>query len=329
MPSKNHYIYDSNRCEFVPVKYDIKKKLINSLSFWLINGLVLAIFGLAVLTNFIGTPAEIALKDENRILVEHLRNTETTLIELEKQLEGIAELDNEMYRTIVGLDPMSEDLRMAGTGGANIYSDFDYLNRETSEILRTTATKLDRLERRIGIQRLSFDEIKGHYNTNQKRLRNIPAIKPVNSIILDGFGLRVHPVLGYKRQHDGVDFRAEINSEVFATGDGTVINASRQGTYGNLLEIDHGFGIVTRYAHLNRFAEDIKPGTKIKRGDLVAFTGNTGLSNGPHLHYEVLVDGTPVDPINYMIADITPEEYLMFKEMNENQDSVFSNSLSD
>jgi len=329
MPSKNHYIYDPDQCEFVPVKYDIKKKLINSISFWLINGLVMAIFGLAVLTNYVGTPAEIALKDENRILVEHLKNTETSLIELEKKLEDIAELDNEMYRTILGLDPVSEDLRMAGTGGANIYSDFDYFNRETSEILRSTASKIDKLERRIGVQRLSFDEIKGHYNNNKERLRKIPAIKPVNSIILDGFGMRTHPVLGYKRQHDGVDFRAEINSEVFATGDGKVVYASRHGSYGNLLEIDHGFGIVTRYAHLNRFADGIRPGTKVKRGEMVAYTGNTGLSSGPHLHYEVLVDGKPVDPINYMIADITPEEYLMFKELNENQESLFSISIPD
>jgi len=329
MSNKNHYIYDPERCEFIPVKYDTKKKLINSISFWLINGIVMAIFGLAILTNYVGTPAEIALKDENRMLVEHLKKTESSINDLEKQLNNIAELDNEMYRAILGLDPLSEDLRMAGTGGANIYSDFDYFNQGTSEILRSTATKLDKLERRLGVQKLSFNEIKSHYNTNQKRLEKIPAIKPVNSIIIDGFGMRVHPVLKYRRHHDGVDFRAEVNTEVFATGAGTVKFAGRQGSFGNLLEIDHGFGIVTRYAHLNRFADGIRTGAKVERGQKVALTGNSGLTSGPHLHYEVLVDGKPVDPINYMIADITPEEYLMFKELNGVSGDQFSISLAD
>jgi murein DD-endopeptidase MepM/ murein hydrolase activator NlpD len=329
MSNKNHYIYDPERCEFIPVKYDTKKKLINSISFWLINGIVMAIFGLAILTNYVGTPAEIALKDENRILVEHLKKTESSINDLEKQLNNIAELDNEMYRAILGLDPLSEDLRMAGTGGANIYSDFDYFNQGTSEILRSTASKLDKLERRLGVQKLSFNEIKSHYNTNQKRLHKIPAIKPVNSIIIDGYGMRVHPVLKYRRHHDGVDFRAEINTKVFATGAGTVKFAGRQGSFGNLLEIDHGFGIVTRYAHLNRFADGIRAGAKVERGQKVALTGNSGLTSGPHLHYEVLVDGKPVDPINYMIADITPEEYLMFKELNGVSGDEFSISLAD
>ena len=329
MSNKNHYIYDPERCEFIPVKYDTKKKLINSISFWLINGIVMAIFGLAILTNYVGTPAEIALKDENRILVEHLKKTESSINNLEIQLNNIAELDNEMYRAILGLDPLSEDLRMAGTGGANIYSDFDYFNQGTSEILRSTASKLDKLERRLGVQKLSFNEIKSHYNTNQKRLQMIPAIKPVNSIIIDGYGMRVHPVLKYRRHHDGVDFRAEVNTEVFATGAGTVKFAGRQGSFGNLLEIDHGFGIVTRYAHLNRFADGIRAGTKVERGQKVALTGNSGLTSGPHLHYEVLVDGKPVDPINYMIADITPEEYLMFKELNGVGGDEFSISLAD
>ena len=329
MSNKNHYIYDPERCEFIPVKYDPKKKLINSISFWLINGIVMAIFGLAILTNYVGTPAEIALKDENRILVEHLKKTESSITDLEKQLKNIAELDNEMYRAILGLDPLSEDLRMAGTGGANIYSDFDYFNQETSEILRSTALKLDKLERRLGVQKLSFNEIKSHYNTNQKRLQKIPAIKPVNSIIIDGYGMRVHPVLKYRRHHDGVDFRAEVNTEVFATGAGTVKFAGRHGSFGNLLEIDHGFGIVTRYAHLNRFSDGIRAGTKVERGQKVALTGNTGLTSGPHLHYEVLLDGKPVDPINYMIADITPEEYLMFKELNGVGGDEFSISLAD
>lgn len=314
MAKKNHFYYDPERCEFVPIEYDIKKKLIHSLSFWLINGIVLAAFGIAVLTNYMGTPAEIMLKDENKALVEQLKRAESSIIDIENQLQAISELDNEMYRTILGLDPVTEDLRMGGVGGTDLYSHFDYYSDETSEILRSTASKIDRLERRLGVQKVSFDEVKNYYNTNQERLKSIPAIRPVNGIIISGFGMRIHPVLRYKRMHEGIDFRADINTEVFATGDGTVKFVGRKGTFGNLIEIDHGFGFVTRYAHLSTFADGLRAGDKIKRGELIGFSGNSGLTEGPHLHYEVLVKNRTVDPLNYLIADVTPEEYLLFRQ---------------
>lgn len=313
MAKRNHFYYDSERCEFVPIDYDLKKKLIHSFSFWLINGIVLATFGIALLTYFVGTPAEIMLEDENQALVEQLKRAESSITDIEEQLQTFSKLDNEMYRTILGLDPVSEDLRMAGTGGSDIYSEFDYYSEETSEILRSTASKLDRLERRLGVQKVSFAEVKNYYNTNQERLKSIPAIRPVNGIIISGHGMRIHPVLRYKRMHEGIDFRADIGTEVYATGDGVIKFAGRKGTFGNLIEIDHGFGFVTRYAHLSNFTENLRAGQEIKRGDLIGFSGNSGLTDGPHLHYEVLVDDRPIDPLNYLIADVTPEEYLLFK----------------
>lgn len=318
----NHFYYDEDRCEFVPVVYSAKKRLINSFSFWVINGSVLAIVALSLLTNFVGTPAEIRLKDENRILQEQLSKTSTSITTLEEELQRIAQTDNEMYRTILGVEPLSQDVRIAGIGGADTYSHFDFYNEDTSELLRNTASRIDQLERRIGIQKLSFDEIKAYYNQNQTRLRNMPAIKPANGIIISGFGMRPHPILRYNRMHEGVDFRAEVNTEVFATGDGIVTFAGRRGTYGNLVEIDHGFGIVTRYAHLSSFEAGLNTGAEVERGQIIAYSGNTGRSAGPHLHYEVIVDGRLSDPINFMIADISPEEYLMFKEYDNGGSTV-------
>lgn len=319
MAKKTHFYYDSDRCEFIPIEYDFKKKLIHSLSFWLINGVVLAAFGIAILTNYIGTPAEIVLKDENRALVEQLERAETSIIDIENQLQIISELDNEMYRTILGLDPVTEDLRMGGTGGTDLYSNFDFYSEDTAEILRSTASKLDRLERRMGVQKVSLDEVKNYYNTNQERLKSIPAIRPVNGIIISGYGMRVHPVLRYKRMHEGIDFRADINTDVYATGDGVVKFAGRKGTFGNLIEIDHGFGFVTRYAHLSNFADHLRVGQEIKRGQLIGYSGNSGLTEGPHLHYEVLKKGHTIDPLNYLIADVTPEEYLLFKQTSSTE----------
>jgi murein DD-endopeptidase MepM/ murein hydrolase activator NlpD len=117
--------------------------------------------------------------------------------------------------------------------------------------------------------------------------------------------------------HEGIDFRADIATEVYATGDGVIKFAGRNGTFGNLIEINHGFGFVTRYAHLSNFADNMRAGKEIKRGDLIGYTGNTGLTEGPHLHYEVLVKNRPIDPLTYLIADVTPEEYLLFKQSSD------------
>lgn len=327
MLKQKHYYYDSESGKFVPLQYDSRKKLIHSLSYWLINGFVIVTFVLAILSKSAGTPSEIALKYENKALAEHLRQTEESLTELERQLHYISKMDSDMYRSVLGMEPVSEDLRKAGTGGADIYSKFDVHSQSTAELLRNTASKVDQLERQISVQILSFEEIKSFYNSNQERMRNIPAIKPVNGILLSGFGMRIHPVLRYRRMHEGIDFRADVGTEIHATGDGVVKFAGRKGTYGNLLEIDHGFGMITRYAHLSSFEDGIRPGKRVKRGELVAYSGNTGLSEGPHLHYEILVDGKPVDPLQYLIADISPEEYLLFRE--EEEESDFSISMAD
>jgi murein DD-endopeptidase MepM/ murein hydrolase activator NlpD len=318
MSAIKHYYYDSEKCEFVPVIYDRKKKIINTLSFWTINGIVLASLAIVFLSHAVGSPAEIALKAENRALMSQLETTRTSITDLEKQLSSIAELDNEMYRSVLGLDPISEDERRAGTGGTDPYSEYDLYSDDASEILRWTASRIDNLERRLSIQRMSFDEIKGYYNENQEKLRHMPAIRPVNGILLSGFGPRIHPVLKYRRMHEGIDFRASIGTEIYATGDGVVKAASRRGNYGLLLEIDHGYGYSSRYAHLSGFADGIRPGTKVERGQLVGYSGDTGLTNGPHLHYEVHLNGRAVDPLNYLFADITPEEYLMYRDIAEN-----------
>lgn len=318
MSTNNHYVYDEDQCIFVPVNYGKKERYLHTFSIWLITSVVFACVGLAALSKNIGTPAELALKAENRVLTNQLELTKTTIISLEDQVQGIAEMDTEMYRSVLGMNPIPEEKRQPGIGGADIYSEFDLYSEDTAEILKWTASRLDNLERRVNVQQMSFDEIHEFYNNNQERLRHVPAIRPLNGILLSGFGMRIHPVFKYQRMHEGVDFRADIGTDLFATGDGVVKYASRRGNYGNLLVIDHGYGIETRYAHLSGFADGVRVGTKVARGEIVAYSGNTGLTNGPHLHYEVHVDGQPVDPLNYLFADVTPEEYLMYQEIARN-----------
>lgn len=314
----NYYYYDEENCEFVPIRYNSLERIIYTACVWILCGVVLAGFGISILSFTVGTPSEIALKAEKEALIDQLEKTQNKIQDLDQEVEQLAQADNEMYRSVLGMDEISYDEREGGAGGADVYSEFDIHSKETSEILKSTAENLESLERSINIQKLSFQEIKNHYNNNQEKLKHIPAIKPTEGIILSGFGMRYHPVLQYRRQHEGLDFRANVGNEIYATGDGVVKHASLKGTYGRLLIIDHDYGYESYYAHLSSFAKDIKPGTKVKRGDLIGFTGQSGMVEGPHLHYEVHKDGQPVDPLNYLFADTTPDEYMMYKEIVEN-----------
>lgn len=323
MALKNYFYYDDRHCEFVPVRYNTLEKVIYTACLYILFGVVFSGIGISLLSSSVGTPAEIALKAENQALLAHLGKTKDTIMGLDRELEKLAKKDNEMYRSVLGMTPIPYDERQAGVGGADIYSGFDIYNDETSEILKWTAENLESLERGINIQKVSFEEIKKYYNENQEKMQHIPAIKPVQGIMLSGFGMRFHPILKYRRMHEGLDFRSNTGDEVFATGDGVVKFAGRNGTYGLLVKIDHGYGYESRYAHLSAFEKGIKPGVNIKRGQLIGRSGDTGLTEGPHLHYEVYKNGRVVNPINYLFADITPDEYLMYQEIaNTNQKSM-------
>lgn len=130
--------------------------------------------------------------------------------------------------------------------------------------------------------------------------------------------MRDHPILKYTRMHNGLDFRADIGDPVYATGKGTVKFTGRKGTLGIVVIVDHGFGFETLFAHLSRVPKGIRKGVEVDRGELIGQAGTTGLSEGPHLHYEIHYNEKPVDPLYYLFADTSPEEYAMFKEISEN-----------
>ncbi|MDX9907331.1 MAG: M23 family metallopeptidase [Bacteroidales bacterium] len=143
-------------------------------------------------------------------------------------------------------------------------------------------------------------------------MAGIPAIQPVSNQDLRQlsyyFGWRTDPFYKVQKFHEGVDFSAPPGTDIYATGDGKVLQADRSKTgYGNQIVIDHGFGYKTMYAHLQSFK--VRAGETVKRGQVIGTLGSTGKSTSPHLHYEVWKNSTPVDPINYFFNDITPEQY--------------------
>lgn len=315
MSLKNHYYYDEGSCEFLPVKYDPIEQFVYNAAVWILTGVVLSSVGIILLSSYVGTPSEIALKAENEILVDQLQANKDALAILDERMNNISQQDNELYRSVLGMDEISYEERQAGIGGSEPPLGFDIYNTDTEDLLRWTSSKIENLERKIGIQQLSFEQIKAAYNVNKDRLAHIPSIKPTAGILLSSFGDRIHPILKFKRPHNGLDFRAPTGSKIYATGNGTISYTGLNGNLGRVVIIDHGYGYKTKYAHLSTIPKEIKKGVKVERGQLIAFSGESGLADGPHLHYEVIFNGKHLDPFNYLFTDLSPEEYQLFKKI--------------
>ena len=184
---------------------------------------------------------------------------------------------------------------------------------------------MDILSKQLYIQSKSFDEVVDLCKSHDEMLKCIPAIQPVSNKDLkktaSGYGVRIDPIYKTTKFHSGMDFSANAGTPVYATGDGTVVSAGWETGYGNCIEVNHGFGYRTRYAHLS--AIGVKRGQKVVRGEVIGKVGTTGKSTGPHLHYEVVVKGQKVNPVNYYFMDLSAEEYDKMVQMAANHGKVY------
>ena len=232
-------------------------------------------------------------------------------------LNDMQERDDNIYRVIFEAEPISPAVRKAGYGGVDRYQNL--LGYANSENVIALTKQLDQIASQLYVQSKSFDEVFEMARNKSEMLSSIPAIQPVNNAdinrISSHFGLRTDPFYKVKKLHSGIDFSAPLGTEIYATGDGTVIEVDKaRWGHGNKIVIDHGFGYKTVYAHLQKF--EVKKGQKVKRGQLIGRVGNTGKSTAPHLHYEVHKNGRAVNPIHFFFNDLTPEEYELILELS-------------
>lgn len=212
------------------------------------------------------------------------------------------------YRTILQIDTLSYNLRVAGTGGSAAEGALS-LNENTGHQLYDMINKLNM---QLQIQTGSFETVYEKAQEHAMQISHMPAIQPIAQkdliMISSNFGIRSDPFLEYQEVHSGLDFVAPVGTNVYATGDGTVtfVQFSRTG-YGNEIVIDHAFGFGSRYAHLNQIL--VTDGQKIRRGQIIGKVGQTGRVTGPHLHYEVLYENRPVNPEYYFDNSLTTDEY--------------------
>lgn len=284
----------------------------------IVLSLVLGAGVFLLLNGVIDLPKERMLRSENRQLKDDLLMLNARMDRALSVMSDLADRDNNFYRVMMQADRISDSKRYAGLERSSLHSMSD------KSLASTLNDKMNLLEREIVVQSQSFDELRNLALSRADRLSHIPAIQPVAEINLkqmaSGYGRRIDPIYGTVKMHEGMDFACDVGTPVYATGDGTVTAAGWHSGYGNRIDINHGFGYLTRYAHLSKLT--VKAGQTVKRGDLIGYSGNTGKSTGPHVHYEVRLKDVPQNPINYYFYDLTPEEYAAMIEHAENAGHV-------
>ena len=287
------YQYNPETFHFEKVKYE-KKEIFCQIRLGLKLGLGIAIASIALCYILVGSPKALYLSNKLAYNQSKIQQQNEQLSSFYKPLEKIHQLENGFYKSLLNLKPVDDNIWNAGQGGS-LHS----LANELPEI-KNSKTIIQDLKRKIKLQLSSLETTRQIAEKKQEELQSMPAIKPINTRIVSGFGYRNDPYLGHWHLHTGLDFHAYMNMPVKATAGGRVICAGYSPTgqgYGIQVEIDHGNGYITKYAHLSQVK--VKYGQKVKRGDIIGLTGSTGWSTGPHLHYEIIKNGVKVDPQHY------------------------------
>jgi murein DD-endopeptidase MepM/ murein hydrolase activator NlpD len=243
------------------------------------------------------------LTTENKLLKGEIKTLSVRLSDMSSTMDKLSERDSQL-RLAVNLPHVDEDTRAIGTGGTRQVTNIGLVSKDASDLMSFADNLLDKLDREIIFEQQSYQDIYRKSKYNKELFAHIPAIKPMpGHFSYHDFGMRLHPILGIVRMHEGVDISNDVGTQVCTTGDGVVESAGNTGgAYGVAVEVNHGFGYKTWYAHLLRPA--VRVGQKVHRGDVIAYSGNTGLSTAPHLHYEVRLNGAKKNPVSYFIDDV-------------------------
>lgn len=321
--AKKKYRFNPESLNYEVHGASLKERITRFLAYFS-SSLAFAIVLVIFIINFYETPNSKAIKRENQRLLTQYRLMQKDLTGIEKVLEDIQQRDDNIYRVIFETEPIPSSIRKAGFGGVNKYAHLE--NMTNSELVISTARELDILAKQAYIQSKSYDEVMQLALSKEKMLAAIPSIQPVSNKDLkrtaSGWGFRIHPIYKIRKFHYGMDFTSPVGTDVYVTGDGVVKEVTTEHSgYGKMITVDHGFGYVTVYAHLSNFK--VKPGQKVKRGEIIGNVGNSGTSTAPHLHYEVHKNGDPVNPQYFYYMDLTPQEYETMIAISSNMGQSF------
>ncbi len=318
MARKTKYFFNPKSLEFERVRDNIRYitwRVLGFTSMVLLLGILIAF----IFSRVFASPRERLLIDDNRNLKREISNIDRQINEMDAQLTSLKDRDLKIYRAMYDADP-PKPVDYRGADYAELR------NLPEGKLIQRIRQKLDHLVVDAKAQEGSYETLKKLIRTKEEVINSIPAIQPIANRDLtrlaSGFGYRMDPFYHTASFHQGMDFTADIGTPVYATGDGVVVNSMNDGWgYGNHIIISHGFGYSTLYGHLSRIA--VRPGQKVKRGELIGNVGSTGRSTGPHLHYEVRKNNNPLNPAFFYHNDLSDEQYRRMLEMSKRETKRF------
>lgn len=318
---QRHYRINPETLQLERIEHGIRYWLRRS-GGYIIGGICIGILFFYIFLYFFPSPREASLMQYNKNLTAQLRLMDQKVDQMQLVMSDMAQRDDNLYRAILGAEPIPLTARMGATQQISYYDSLAHMTND--QLVADVQRKIDILEKELYVQARSYEEVLELAKNQEVRMENIPAIQPVLNKDLkrmaSGYGWRVDPVYHVRRFHEGMDFSAPIGTDIFATGNGVITFVGWKQGYGNTIEVDHSFGYKTRYAHCSKLIARV--GQKVKRGDVIALVGNTGKSMGPHLHYEVHYQGRPIDPRNFYFYDLSPEDYDKMVQLSSNMGNM-------
>lgn len=315
-----YYRYNSDTDNYERVFPTWKSRFLKGAAFTAASALFGAFF-FFIAYYFFSSPTEENLRKENSALRSSYNILNRRLDNSLQVMTDIRNRDDNFYRVMMQLDPMSRSQRYAGLDNEARYKELQKL--PDGGLVRLLTQRLDLFDRQLYAQSVSFDQLRDASEKQQDKIAHIPSVMPISIsdyTMSSGYGIRRDPIYGSSKFHAGLDFAAQTGTPVYATADGEVTVADRRSSYGNCIDISHGYNYLTRYAHLSKIM--VKAGQSVKRGEVIGLVGSTGKSTGPHLHYEVRFKDEPQNPVNYYFMDLTPEQYAEMVQLAENAGHV-------
>lgn len=300
------YRYDPERCEFVRVPRGFRYYVGRATPFALIAlascGLFLYLFYYVY-----DSPTARSLKLQQNKLTGAIAEYDNRLDTLHNTLQALQRRDTVLYRSINNADPIPFD------DDPNLAAQTPRDTSAEKADIATMQQRVEQLNRKLQAESETHSAMVQLAREKKKELSYIPSIRPVPTEVISGFGTRKHPIMKRDRQHNGIDFKADMGTKVWCTADGivTYVGVSSNGL-GLMVVVDHLNGYVTRYGHLS--SSGVYVGKRVKRGDVIALSGNSGLSKGPHVYYQIDKDGKAIDPIDFLYNDLKPEELLIYRK---------------
>lgn len=299
---KKYYYFSEDSLEFVEIK-KFKAKFIIYLAVICLITTSFVFGGFYLITSATNSRGDLAsLKNQNLILSDKLIEVSDQYEILQYKLKDLNVI-TENLRIASDLEPITDDERLLGVGGGSFDNSIDFLNSPEKLNISAAFNLIEQVTNEFKFEELQYEEISKKIEENKNLFESIPAIMPTKGeYISSNFGMRLHPILKVRQMHTGIDIVVNTGTLVYAPGKGKVVRVGRRGGYGLEVVIDHGFGYRTTFGHLSKSL--VKRGQKVERGDVIAKTGNTGLSTGPHLHYEVSQNGIKLNPKRFFFDDL-------------------------